>query len=84
MRIASSPNTMHCEPNWSAPCRMRSGFSTAAVLMETLSAPASSMVCMSFTERSPPPTARGMKTCSATCETTSSMMERPSADAVMS
>ena len=41
------------------------GRSTAAVLIETLSAPASSSLRMSSTVRTPPPTVSGMKHCSA-------------------
>ena len=82
--MASIPSTMHWLPKRSAPSRMRSGFSTAAVLIETLSAPVLSIAFMSSTDRRPPPTARGMKTCSATRATTSRMMPRSSAEAVMS
>ena len=44
---------------------------TAAVLIETLSAPASSSLRMSSTVRTPPPTVSGMKHCSAVRRTTS-------------
>jgi hypothetical protein len=63
---------------------MRPGSAIAAVLSETLSAPALSMASMSRTERRPPPTVSGMKHCSAVAATTSRMIRRPSLEAVMS
>ena len=63
---------------------MKSGFSMAGVLMETLSAPAFSMRRMSSIVRMPPPTHRGMNTCSAVRRTTSSMVSRLSVEARMS
>jgi AGZA family xanthine/uracil permease-like MFS transporter len=57
---------------------------TAAVFIETLSAPAFSKRRTSATSRTPPPTVKGMKTCSATCSTTCRMMSRSSELAVMS
>jgi hypothetical protein len=57
---------------------------TAAVLMLTLSAPAESSARTSSSVLTPPPTVRGMKTCSAVRLTTSMMMPRSSAEAVMS
>ena len=53
------------------PRRTNSGRATAAVLIETLSAPASSSLRMSSTVRTPPPTVSGMKHCSAVRPTTS-------------
>ena len=44
---------------------------TAAVFTPTLSAPARSSASTSATERTPPPTVSGMKTCSAVRRTTS-------------
>ena len=44
---------------------------TAAVLIDTLSAPASSSLRMSSVVRTPPPTVSGMKHCSAVPRTTS-------------
>ena len=56
---------MHWLPNFSAASRTNSGRATAAVLIDTLSAPASSNLRMSSTVRTPPPTVSGMKHCSA-------------------
>ena len=75
---------MHCVPNAAAPSLMICGLRTACELTDTFSAPASSTARMSATDPMPPPTANGMKICSATRRTTSSMMPRRSADAVMS
>ncbi len=58
--------------------------STAAVLIETLSAPDASSTRTSSTERTPPPTVSGMKQASAVRRTTSSRMPRLSLLAVMS
>ena len=76
--------TTHWAPNSSAISRTRSGRSTAAVLSATLSAPARSSSRASSTERTPPPTVKGMNTCSAVRETTSTMVRRWSDEAVMS
>ena len=57
---------------------------TAAVLIETLSAPASSKARMSSRVRTPPPTVSGMKQTSAVRRTTSSRVPRASWLAVMS
>ena len=57
---------------------------TAAVLIETLSAPASSSLRMSSTVRTPPPTVSGMKQASAVRRTTSSRIPLASWLAVMS
>jgi len=57
---------------------------TAAVLIDTLSAPASSSLRMSSTVRTPPPTVSGMKHCSAVRATTSNSVSRLSELAVMS
>jgi hypothetical protein len=57
---------------------------TAAELIETLSAPASSNLRTSSTVRTPPPTVSGMKQCSAVRATTSKIVSRLSEDAVMS
>ncbi len=62
---------MHCEPNFSAAWRTKSGSFTAAVLIETLSAPASSSLRISSTLRTPPPTVSGMKQADAVFATTS-------------
>ncbi len=55
------------------------------MLIETLSAPAWSMLAhVRRATRMPPPTVRGMKTWRATGRTTSTMVSRPSCEAVMS
>ena len=76
--------TMHWRPKTCAPASMSSGSRMAAVLIETLSAPAESSSRMSLTERTPPPTVSGMKTWSAVRSTTSIIVRRLSEDAVMS
>ncbi len=82
--FASIATTMHWEPNFSAARATKSGSLTAAVLIETLSAPASSRLRMSSSVRTPPPTVSGMKHCSAVRRTTSRMVSRFSWLAVMS
>jgi phosphoribosylformimino-5-aminoimidazole carboxamide ribonucleotide (ProFAR) isomerase len=57
---------------------------TAALFTLTLSAPAASNACTSSSSLTPPPTVRGMKTCSAVREITSIVAARPSIVAVMS
>ena len=58
--------TMHWVPNFSAASRDEvRGRATAAVLIDTLSAPASSSLRMSSIVRTPPPTVSGMKQRSA-------------------
>ena len=57
---------------------------TAAVLIDTLSAPASSSLRMSSTLRTPPPTVSGMKQADAVFATTSYSVSRFSDEAVMS
>src|SRR5579885_2647188 len=64
-RLASIATTMHCAPKRRAASRTSSGSATAAVLMETLSAPARSSTRTSSTWRTPPPTVSGMKQRSA-------------------
>ena len=51
--LASMATTMHWSPNFSAASRTKRGFFTAAVLIETLSAPASSSRRMSSTRTHP-------------------------------
>ena len=70
-RRASTESTTHCAPKRSAASRSSSGRAMAAVLTPTLSAPARSSRSMSSTVRTPPPTVRGMNTCSAVRRTTS-------------
>ena len=82
--LASMATTMHWLPNFSAARLTKSRSFTAAVLIETLSAPASSSLRMSSTWRTPPPTVSGMKQASAVRCTTSKMMPRFSWLAVMS
>ncbi len=83
-RRASTDSTTHWDPKRSAASDSSSGRAMAAVLSETLSAPARSSRSTSCTLRTPPPTVSGMKTCSAVRRTTSSMVSRPPLDAVMS
>src|SRR5512141_3228026 len=81
---ASIATTVHWLPNRSAARRTKSESATAAVLIDTLSAPASSRLRISSIVRIPPPTVSGMKTCSAVFRTTSMRMSRFSWDAVIS
>src|SRR3954470_2787901 len=83
-RLASIATTMHCSPNFSAPSLTNSRRATAALLIETLSAPERSRVRISSMVRTPPPTVSGMKQASAVRLTTSSMVPRFSWVAVMS
>src|SRR5574341_652027 len=82
--FASIATTTHCDPNFSAAAVISGGFSTAAVFTATLSAPASRIARKSSSVRTPPPTANGMNTWSATRRTTSSKISRRSNDAVIS
>ena len=82
--FASIATTMHWDPKKSAHRATREGSPTAAVFRDTLSAPASSIRRTSSTLRIPPPTVRGMNTCSDTSSTTCTMMSRASELAVMS
>ncbi|SLH45368.1 Uncharacterised protein [Mycobacteroides abscessus subsp. abscessus] len=81
---ASTDSTMHCEPNRSDISRSTSGRAMAAVLTDTLSAPARSSRSTSSTVRTPPPTVSGMKICSAVRVTTSIMVPRSPVEAVTS
>jgi hypothetical protein len=81
---ASIATTMACEPKRQAASSTRSGFSTAEVLMLTLSAPAFKSFLTSSTRRTPPPTVSGMNTWSATRPITSTIVSRASLEAVMS
>ncbi len=63
---------------------MIAGLRTAAEFTLTFSAPARSTSRISSTVEIPPPTEKGMKTCSATRRTVSMRIARRSADAVMS
>src|SRR5215470_6223188 len=75
---------MHWSPNFSAASLTKLRRLTAAVLMETLSAPDCSNARISPTVRTPPPTVNGMKHASAVRRTTSRMMPRSSWLAVIS
>src|ERR1700722_19479541 len=75
---------MHWSPNFSAASLTKARRFTAAVLMETLSAPDFRSARMSATVRTPPPTVSGMKQASAVRRTTSRIMPRFSWLAVMS
>ena len=70
---ASMATTTHWLPNSAAISAISSGRSTAAVLTDTLSAPARSSRRASSTVRMPPPTVNGMNTCSAVRRTTSTI-----------
>ena len=52
---------MHCDPNFFELSITTLEFSTAAVFMETLSAPQLSNLLISSTLLTPPPTVRGTK-----------------------
>ena len=83
-RLASIASTTHCEPKCSASSSISSGRATAAELIDTLSAPASSTACASATERIPPPIVNGMNTLSAVRRARSTIVSRCSWVAVMS
>ena len=83
-RRASTDTTTHCAPNRLATSASSSGLATAAVLSETLSAPARSSWSTSSTLRTPPPTVSGMNNWFAAAATTPVIVSRCSADAVMS
>ena len=70
--------TTHWAPNSAAISAISSGRSTAAVLTDTLSAPARSSRRASSTVRMPPPIVNGMNTSSAVRRATSTMVSRPS------
>ncbi len=76
--------TTHWVPYSRASSATTAGRATAAVLTPTFSAPARRSRRPSSTERTPPPTVRGMKTCSAVRRTTSTIVARSSDEAVMS
>jgi hypothetical protein len=82
--LASIATTMHWDPNRSEDSMMSPGSAIAAVLSETLSAPARSIASMSSAPRRPPPTVSGMKQRSAVAATTPCRILRPSEEAVMS
>src|SRR3989344_2544356 len=82
--FASIATTMHWLPNLFEAALISSGFFTAAVLIETLSAPAFSIVSMSSRLLIPPPTVKGIKTFFATFLTISTTVFLFSWEAVMS
>ncbi len=82
--FASIATTMHCAPNRFAAAFTTSGSATAAVLNDTLSAPASSSARTSSGVRTPPPTVSGMKHRSAVRLARSSSVPRFSLLAEMS
>src|SRR5215475_4138123 len=82
--LASIATTMHWSPNFSAASLTKPRSFTAAVLIDTLSAPDLSSARMSSMVRTPPPTVSGMKQASAVRRTTSRMMPRFSWLAVIS
>ncbi|CAB4787934.1 unannotated protein [freshwater metagenome] len=83
-RLASMAHTTHCVPNSVAISVINCGFCTADVFTLTLSAPARNIRRASSTLRIPPPTVNGMNTCSAVRDTTSTIVSRPSLEAVIS
>ena len=82
--LASIATTMHWSPNFSAASLTKPRRFTAAVLIDTLSAPHFNSLRMSSTLRTPPPTVSGMKQASAVRVTTSKIVSRFSWLAVMS
>ena len=73
-RLTSTAATTHWVPKLSARRETSEGSRTAAVLTETLSAPARRAAPASATARMPPPTVNGMKIDSATRLTISSVV----------
>jgi len=59
--FASIATTIHCEPNFFELSKTTFGFSTAAVLIDTLSAPQFNNLFISFILLTPPPTVKGTK-----------------------
>ena len=82
--LASMATTMHWLPKRSAARATTSGSATAAELKLTLSAPARRSLRTSSGVRTPPPTVRGMKHCSAVRVTRSYIVARLSSVAMMS
>ncbi len=83
-RFASIATTMHWSPNFFAASRTKPRSLTAAVLIDTLSAPARRRLRISAIVRMPPPTVSGMKHSAAVRRTASSSVPRFSWLAVMS
>jgi chaperonin GroEL len=82
--FASIASTILSLPNSAALSSISLGFRKAAVHMEILSAPAFNTFRMSCMERMPPPTPKGMETCSAVFFTKSIKISRPSTVALIS
>ena len=80
----STATTIHCEPNFFADSVTSLGFKIAAVLIETLSAPALNKSLMSSNFLTPPPTVRGTKTLSAALSTVLIIIFLSSFEAVIS
>ena len=83
-RLQSIAVTMHWAPNMSEDSLINSGFLTADVLTETLSAPALRIWRIASMELIPPPTVRGIKTSSAVLSITLIIVSLPWAEAVIS
>ena len=83
-RRASIATTTAWRPNRLAQREISAGSATAAVLSETLSAPARRTSRISSTLRTPPPTVSGMNARRAVRSTMSRSVPRPSGAAVMS
>jgi hypothetical protein len=69
--LASIATTMHCDPNFFELSIINAEFWTAAVLIETLSAPQFNNLLISSTPLTPPPTVKGTKHFSDVLLTTS-------------
>ena len=82
--MASMATTTHCWPNLSESRFTRLGFSTAAVFMDTLSAPLMRASLASLIDLIPPPTVNGMFSSDATAFIILLRSFRRSGDAVMS
>ena len=82
--LASIAITMHCEPKTPHKLFISPGSKIAAELTATLSAPAFNIALTSSAFLIPPPTVRGIKTCSAIFSTIETVVSLPSWDAVIS
>ena len=82
--FASTATTIHCEPNFWAPSFTILESFTAAVFIETLSAPELRRFEISLSSFTPPPTVKGTKQFSEVFLTTSKIISLFSFDAVMS
>ena len=66
--FASIATTIHCDPNFFELSKTTSGFWTAAVFIETLSAPALNTEDISSKDLKPPPIVNGINTSFAVFE----------------